>query len=94
MSGPGFCWLFLMSWIVVFMGLECNFTEWSGNMTVVRYRYTVRAYSADGFKPHPDTGWCVWDNETGAEAEANEMRYVNLRYDEAVEGAEELNNPE
>ncbi len=63
-------------------------------MTVVRCRYTVRAYSADGFKPHPDAGWCVWDNETGAEAEVNEMRYVNLRYDEAVEGAEELNNPE
>jgi len=48
----------------------------------------------DGFKPDPDSGWCVWDNETSTQAEANGMRYINLRYDEAVEGAEELNNPE
>lgn len=57
-------------------------------------RYSVRAYSEDGFKPHPEMGWCVWDKETDAPAEANGMRYVNLRQEEAHEEAEGLNNPE
>jgi hypothetical protein len=66
-------------------------------MTVVKLRYTVRAYirwEDDGPIRDPETGWCVWDNAADAEAEAHEMRYINLRYDEALEAAEELNHPE
>jgi hypothetical protein len=47
-------------------------------------RYKVRKQE-DGF-------WCVWDTENDEPAEAHGMRYINLRYDEAMEDAETLNH--
>jgi hypothetical protein len=49
-------------------------------------RYTVRKQDHEYY--------CVWDKETDAPAEARGTRYIDLRFDEAIDDAETLNNPE
>jgi hypothetical protein len=46
-------------------------------------RYAIRKQD-DGL-------YCVWDTETDSPAEAHDFRYVNLRWDEAEEARDELN---